>query len=334
MIHRYHPVGKSSPPSPDWPRRLAVALVCSGVVARLAWWGGANAPMACFLLTCFFFLSVFRLSDISEKYAPESRAGNMLDSQCNAWRLTRHGILLYRDNRQGPCLCLPWQALQTADLQDVYIRLWNEKTDTFYMLPAEKGDIAGLLHRIRAQITKHASDKNAPVPSGPGVYFMSTPWNIPLFPFIVTALPWFIFGLLSPVIFPGAVLVCLLFFAIGASIATMGHHDLEEDFCRENYVGHELRRTRRGIIVRSEDGFTCFIPWAAMEEGIVTSAQSVFLRMRGEQAGLVLSQSDGFMPIPIVQRYATCNRRMRNIARIILVLAAAVAGLIWCSLWN
>lgn len=334
MIHRFQPIQPQAPEKPRWRLRLSVAFAVGGVTAMLCWWGGVEAPIAYFCLAACFIVSVSQQCDIEQKFVPVTRAGNWLQAMCNEWRIIRRGILFYRDNKEGPCLFLPWKSIQEVSISEGIISLWNAETNTFYPLPADEDKQQRLLSFIRLQIEQHKESGKSDASFEKCVHCTGSPIHIPAMPFVIPALPFFCFGLLCPFIFPGAYIACLFFFLFGASCAAMGHSELEENFSMASYMGEELRRTRRGIIIRDEEGITSFIPWSAFEEGIITAADSVFLRQRGNQAGIALAQESGYMPIPIARRYTKRHRWLRRIGRFALILVAAALGLIWCTLWS
>ena len=268
------------------------------------------------------------------KYAPATRARDYLSGKCNAWRLIRSGILLYREGKPGLCIFLPWASLKEARGVDVGISLWNEETDTFFTLPTNGDNKESILLRIQHQIEEHKATRKEGGTYEKAVYLMSSPLAIPVFPCVVVALPWFILGAASPVLFPGSAAICGLFLALGSSFATASHYELEEDFLMETYVGDEARRSRRGIVTRTDEGITIFIPWEDMEDATITAADSVFLKMRGEGVGLVLTNLDGQMPVRIARRYTRIHRWICNIGRFALVFASTIAGMLWHTLWN
>ena len=268
------------------------------------------------------------------KYAPTARAGNYLSGKCNAWRLLRSGILLYREGKPGLCIFLPWASLQEARMADEGISLWNEETDTFFLLPIAGSEKETTLLLIQGQITENRVDVEEKEAYEKAAFFMGAPFNIPVLPCALTALPWFIVGAIAPFLFPESAIICAAFLALGSSAATACHCDLEEDFLSENYVGDEVRRTRRGIITRTDGGLTFYIPWDDMDDATITASDSVFLKMRGERIGLVLTNLDGQMPVRIARRYTRIHRWICNIGRVVLVFASAIAGFLWYAQWN
>ncbi len=121
---------------------------------------------------------------------------------------------------------------------------------------------------------------------------------------------------------------------MGASFATAGHYELEENFEMASYLGEEVRRTRRGLVTRSDEGITSFIPWTSMEEGIITPADSIILRRRGKPYGIVLTHKDSPLPVPIIRCYTKLHRRMQYIARFALIVSSAALGAAWLALAN
>lgn len=335
MIHRFQSGVPEPPYKPNWWLRLTVAVATGGGIALPAWcWFSADF-IPVFWISAWFILSMCLNGDIERKYTPVGTAGKWLEQQCNVWRITRQGILLYHDIRQGPCLLLPWQTLPEARIQEGCIQVRDDETDTLYKLPAEEDALATLLSHIQSRIEQHRASRKPAASFEKGIWFMGDTLNLPTLPFVLTALPWFFFGLLYPFIYPDSWLTCILFFVFGASCATSGRYEPEEDFCCENYLGGEVRRSRRGIIIRTEEGSsTYFIPWTAFDEGTATSRDSVFLRLKGEQRGFVLAYSSGYMPIPITRRFTRFHRRILNLGRFALILAAMAAGMLWCALWN
>ena len=71
-----------------------------------------------------------------------------------------------------------------------------------------------------------------------------------------------------------------------------------------------------------------------MDDATITALDSVFLKMRGERVGLVLTNLDGQMPVRIARRYTRIHRWISNIGKVTLVFASAIAGLLWDALWN
>lgn len=137
MIHRFQPT-PASHPGPNWPQRIAIAAAAGTLAALICWCCGGDYPAAWFCGAACFALSVSLHLDIERKYAPPSRAGDRLQHQCNAWRLSRHGVLIYREKKPGLCIFLPWASLKEARMVDVGISLWNEETDTFFHAPDER----------------------------------------------------------------------------------------------------------------------------------------------------------------------------------------------------
>ncbi len=334
MIHRFERREVASPEKPRWGLRLLVAAGLGSIAALLAWWCSDSSPALFFCIGAGFCLTCLRQFDIEMKYYPPSRAGNTLEERCNEWRITRRGVLLYRDDKQGCCLFLPWENLQEASEGEEGILLWNEETDTFFCLPVEPADRDALLQLAQARIKRHKKLRKEPVAYEKQVFLTGAPFDIPLCPFLLTALPWFLLGLATPFLFPAHEGACLFIFVLGASAATTGHYELEENFEMAAYVGEEVRRTRRGLVARSEEGFTSFIPWAAMEEGTITAADSVFLRLRGKPYGIVLTHKDTPLPVPIIRRYTKIHRWMRHIARFALIVSSAALGAVWLALAN
>lgn len=334
MIHRFQPIAPSRSYKPNWPLRLAIATVLGSLAALICWWSGGAHPAAWFCSAACFSLSICLLLDIEWKYAPFSRPGDYLNEKCNAWRLIRSGILLYREGKPSLCVFLPWASLQEARMADNGISLWNEETDTFFMLPIDDDDKGATLLRIQSRIEENRADTEETETYEKAAFFMSSPLNIPVLPCVLTALPSFILGVAAPFLFPGSPSFCALFLAMGASFATSSHYSLEEDFSMASYVGEEVRRTGRGVITRTSEGITFYIPWKDMEEATITDAESVFLKMRGELCGLVLTTLDGHLPVQIAHRYTKIHRWMRNIGRLALVFASTIAGLVWYAVWN
>lgn len=335
MIHRFQPGVPEPPCKPNWRLRLTVASATGGLIALPAWcWFGASF-IPIFWIGAWFILYMCLDSDIERKYAPVVTAGNWMKQQCNVWRITRQGILLYHDTRKGPCLHLPWATLLEARIQDGCIQVRDDETDILYRLPADEDAQATLLPLIQSRIEQHRASRKPAADFEKGVWFMGSPLNLPALPFMLTALPWFFFALLCPFLYPDSWFTCMLFFVFGASCATSGRHEPEEEFCCENYLGGEVHRTRRGIVIRSEEGSTTyFIPWTAIDEGTASSRGSVFLRMKGEQICLVLACDSGYIPIPITRRFTKWHRRIHNLGRFALILAAMAAGMLWYTLWN
>lgn len=102
----------------------------------------------------------------------------------------------------------------------------------------------------------------------------------------------------------------------------------------ETYVGDEIRRSRRGLITRTGEGITIFISWEDMEEAIITAADSVFLTIRGERHGLVLTERTGYMTVRISRRYTKIHGRLRWAGRLVVVFATLITGFLWHALWN
>lgn len=334
MIHRFQPIPPSCPDKPNWPLRLAISAALGLLAGLLCWCCGGVHPAAWFCGAACFTLSSCLHLDIEMKYAPDTRAGDYLSGKCNAWRLIRSGILLYREGKPGLCIFLPWASLQEARMADDGISLWNEETDTFFLLPIAGSEKETTLLLIQGQITEKRVDVEEKEAYEKAVFFMGAPFNIPVLPCALTALPWFILGAISPFLFPESAPICFVFLAFGSACATASHYDLEEDFLSTSYVGDEVRRTRSGIITRTDGGLTFYIPWDDMDDATITALDSVFLKMRGERVGLVLTNLDGQMPVRIARRYTRIHRWICNIGRLALVFASAIAGFLWHTLWN
>lgn len=333
MIHRFQPTPASSP-GPNWPLRIAIAAATGTLAALTCWCSGGAYPAAWFCGAACFALSVCLHLDIQTKYAPHSRAADWMQHQCNAWQLSRHGVLIYRAEKPGLCIFLPWASLKEARVVDVGISMWNEETDTFFTLPTNGDNKESILLRIQHQIEEHKATRKEGGTYEKAVYLMASPLAIPVFPCVIVALPWFILGAASPVLFPGSAAICGLFLALGSSFATASHYELEEEFLMATYVGDEVRRSRRGIVTRTDEGITIFISWEDMEEAFITAADSVFLKIRGEQHGFVLTERTGYMPVRITRRDTKIHRWLRWTGRLVVVFAALIAGFLWHALWN
>ena len=334
MIHRFQPIPPSCPYKPNWPLRLTITAALGLLAGLLCWCCGGAHPAAWFCGTACFTFSICLQQDIEMKHAPDTRAGNYLSGKCNAWRLIRSGILLYRESKPVLCIFLPWASLQEARMAADGISLRNEETDTFFLLPIAGSKKETTLLLIQGQIAENRVDEEKTGAYEKAAFFMGAPFHIPVLPCALTALPWFIVGAIAPCLFPESAIICAAFLALGSSAATACHCDLEDDFLSENYVGDEVRRTRRGIITRTVSGVTFYIPWDDMEAATITALDSVFLKMRGERVGLVLKNLDGQMPVRIARRYTRIHRWICNIGRVALVFASAIAGLLWYALWK
>lgn len=335
MIHRFHRRAPEPPAPPRWRLRLAVSSGIGGIVALPVWcFGDTGSPAVWFSIVTGFILSILQTSDIAQKYVSHARAGNWVEERCNTWRPCRRGILIYGEEKDSPSLFLPWASLHDANVRSDTIYLEDSEADTFYSLPSDSAEIEAELAYIRQQIRQHQGITSLAGSAGDAVFCMASPYHVPFLPFLLAALPWFIVGAIIPFIFPGEEAACFFICAFGASLATVGHYNLEEDFCTDCYLGDEVRRTKRGVITRTENGITSFIPWAILEEAIATDSDCVFLRAQGEKHGITLSQSGRYQPVPITRRYRKIHRLTRNLGRLLFVFLAAAASALWCNWWS
>ena len=331
MIYPLPEPHEQNSPRPNWWVRWAVALLVGSLVELVAWW--CEGPfLSTFTMGVLFTLSVLKVTDNDFGLCASARAGNWLQLLCRHWRCTRRGILLYRTDKPGPSLLLPWESLAGAGVQDNGILVEDAENDTFYALPINTAQRDAVLVHIQQQIAAHRTGRQEEDTYGKPVYFMHSPHCLPRWRYLKIAAPWLLAGLLSPFIWPGSMVTCCLFFALGVTMGLSWLSEIEDRFCTESYMGEETHRGKRGVSIRMNGGIRCFIPWNCMAESTAMWTDCTFLRLKEGQDGICLTGQDASLPIPITRHYLNSPSWIRMTARVVCLLVSIIAGIVWYQL--
>ncbi len=308
--------------------------VTAGAGALGTWlypWETLASCVASFCIGVGFVLSCVCYSEVYFRHASATRAGDWLQELCSAWHFTHRGILLYSKAAAAPVLFLPWESICHVTSKDGAIWLEDEVNDSFYQLTVSAQEQESALERIRQQVEKHRhlhkEDEDISAP----VFCARSPFSVPVLPFVKMGSPWLLAGIICPFI-PGMEMgICCICFVLAAAVAVSGVSELDDDFCMEYYMGEELRRTKRGIIVRMNGGITCFLPWSSMGECIRLTEETVFLRLNGTHDGIICRGQE--VPLPVTRHYGRWQRWSRRCISVGLALLSLVLGVVWWSVW-
>ena len=333
MIYPLPETQETNPPSPNWWGRWAVALLVGSLVGLVAWW--CDGPFqSSFIMGVLFILSSLKISDDECTLSASARAGNWLQLLCRYWRCTRRGILFYRTDKPAPSLMLPWESLASAWLLDDNIIVEDEGNDTLYALPIDAALRDSVLAHIQQQIAENKVEHQEEDSFENAVYFMLSPHCLPRWRYVKVFIPWLAAGLLSPFIWSDEMFTSALFFSFGACMGLSWFSEIEDQFCTENYMGEETRRSKRGVSIRMSRGIRCFIPWDCMAEATAMQATCTFLRLKESKDGICLNGQDNSLPIPITHHYLNTRSWLRMTARVMSLLVSVAAGIVWYQLWR
>ena len=314
-----------------WGIGLGVAAAAGALGTWLYPWESLASCIASFCIGAGFVLSCICYCDVYVRHASATRAGDWLQDLCTAWRFTRRGVLLYSKAAGTPVLFLPWGSICNVTSKDGALWLEDKVNDSFYQLTAAAEELDATCEHIRQQVEKHRhlhkEDEDISAP----VFCERSPFSVPVLPFVKMGIPWLLAGIICPFI-PGMEMgICCICFVLAAAVAVSGFSELDDDFCMEYYMGEELRRTKRGIIVRMNGGITCFLPWSSMGECIRLTEETVFLRLNGTHDGIICRGQE--VPLPVTRHYSRWHRRGRMIICVGLVLLSFVLGVVWWNIW-
>ena len=333
MIHPIPENWSASPAKPNWWKRCGIALLAGAFTGLLFWCFTGRFSSAC-IITTGLILSGMGLSRVEERLEYGNRAGNWLAVFCTHWRCTRRGILLYSQHEPGPCLFLPWESLHAAKPCENGISLEDAANDTFYELPLAASMQSDYLERIQKFIRLHhvatMQDDSICKP----VYYLMSPHLLTIRLHFILALPWIVLGLLSPIFWPGEIVACALCFTLGASIGSSFLTDFEDDWGDgEFYIGEETSRSRRGVSLRMDGGIRSFIPWRCATEGTQLEGQNAFLQLRGGIFGILLSDKDNSIPVPLTRRFLKRHRLARKFCRLVIFILFVIFAVLWPCWW-
>ena len=330
-----HPIPANRPRIPakiNWRKRCGIALL-AGSLAGLLFWCFTGHFSSGFTITTGLILSCMWAERIHTRFLHGARAGNMLTDFCTHWCCTRRGILIFCKHEPRPCLFLPWESLQTATTYENGIVLEDASNDTFYELPIAESMQEEYLAHIREYIGLHHTETNQDESGCWPVCYTMSPHLLPTWQHLQYPLPWVALGLLSPWLWPGEIIPCVLCFALAASFGSHVLTDFENDWSSETYIGEQTCRSKRGVRIRMNGGIRCFIPWSSVTEGTQLEGKHAFLQLRGGVWGIILAVSTGSLPIALTRRFLKRHRLARKISQLSLLILFIIVGGLWACWW-
>lgn len=313
--------------------RLLLFLSSSAAGTLGAWlYPGKSevSTIASFCMGACFVLSIIRQAKI---YIDSfNDRGNWLESQCDSWRFIKRGVLFYSNRASSPVVFMPWKSIKLSEIHQDDVYLEDEENDTFYHLPMPPEQHQEARKHIHEQIEQHKHLHREEEDFSRSVFFMHSPYKASIRPFIPLSLLWLTAGCISPFI-PGMEAVqCITCFCLATALSANAFIELKESFCQASYFGEELRRSKRGIIIRMNgSGITSFLPWSSMEECIGLPEKEVFLRLKGREDGICCCGHG--VPLPVTRRYRWWQRLRGNIWwQSGLILLSSLLGIIWWEL--
>lgn len=333
MIHPIPENKRRTPVKINWWKRCGIALL-AGSLAGLLFWSFTGRFSSGFTIITGLILSCMWEERIHERYSHGARAGNMLADFCTHWRCTRRGILIFCKQGPRPCLFLPWESLRAATPCENGISLEDAGNDTFYELPIAEGLQAEYLARIQEAIRLHHPERDHAESGCWPVYYTMSPHQLPTWRHLQYPLPWVALSLLSPWLWPGEIIACVMCFALAAAFGSHVLTDFENDWGSETYAGEEMRRSERGMRFRMNGGIRCFIPWSSFTEGTQLEDNHAFLQLRGGLWGIVLTASSSSIPIALTRRFLKRHRLARSIGQLALLIIFTIIGGLWACWWR
>lgn len=288
--------------------------------------------MGFFLTGASFIISLFMVERIMQQLCPPCS----IQQQCNTWKLSRTGILLYSGSTADfPCFFIPWGSIGHAcRVDDGIIIAEHDDFNSFY-LPAEHELAESTLTRILQKIPPRHSEE--PFNEADGVFFMHEPERPGIRPFLKIGIPYLIVGLLLPVLlpeYPGVTKLSIACIVFAGAIVITGPYNFLDEFEVDTFIGNEQRRTRRGIHVKAPTGWRYFLPWSHISECLSVNNQIYFLKLRGSPKGICISSADRPIPISVSRQVKIRAGWKQLLIDSCLVFLLLVASLIWGEYWS
>lgn len=294
--------------------------------------GGGHTDIKVVLITLglVYMLSSLHIME-HEEPALTHGIGGYLQQFCNAWQLTRTGIVFHGASANSPTLFLPWHSIRKASKDRNGIRLKENNGDSVFLLPVDKGNLDAFLTHIQTHITEHRSTPTFEGTEDTCIIGFSKyqPHGAVLF----HSLLWLGAGACVPLAVPHGLWFCAICFAMAAAFYLPPRRQAEINYADEMFYGDEIRRTQRGIHIRGGGGWHYFQPWQGFLDCFRTATDAATLDLPGEELCLSVTYDPDAFPLS-ADEPPVARRMGWGVLRFLLILLAFATGLQWWALWN
>lgn len=327
MIHRYSTI--QSPRRNTGLKTILWVLLLCGIAALCGCHG--DQRIFIIIMPIGYMLSTLATMEREEPDFPHG-TGGYLQQFCNAWQLTRAGIVICGDAATAPRLFVPWHSIRKACRKQNCIFLKIKNSDSAFILPCDDGDPDDHLKRIQAQL---AAKQPPPAIGGTeSTVIISFSRFLPHGAGVCHSLAWLAIGCGSPFVLTDGAWIGALCFALAAAFYLPPRHSCEINYSDEDIsFGDEIRRTRRGMHIRCSGGWHYFQPWHGFGSCTRIATDAVALDLPGKNLCIVISYTPEDFPLS-AETPGKSSRKAWSSIRILLILLALAAGLLWWGLWK
>lgn len=327
MIHRHSKI--QIPRRNTGLKTILWVLLLSGIVALCGCHG--DLRIVIMIMPIGYMLSTIATMEREEPDFPHG-TGGYLQQFCNCWQMTRAGIVICGDAATAPRLFVPWCSIRKACKKQNCIFLKIKNSDSAFLLPCDECDLNDHLNRIQAQL---AAKQPAPAIKGTeDDVIISFSRFLPHGAGISHSLVWLAIGCGSPFVLTDGAWIGALCFALAVAFYLPQRNSCEINYWDEDITfGDEIRRTKRGLHIRCSGGWHYFQPWQGFGTCTRIAANAVALNLPGNNLCIVIPYTPENFPL-LAEAPGKSSRKAWSGLRILLILLALAAGLLWQGLWN